>query len=103
MAISEKDVLFLNMGKKEYMLLYNGENYRIQRTPMEINSLHVEYDYCYLRPEDCIDISTENDSFYCYPTKKNVVTKLGFAVEAAHQLHQVKAAEMKAARRAAVK
>ena len=29
MAISEKDVLFLNMGKKEYMLLYNGENYHI--------------------------------------------------------------------------
>ena len=78
---------------------YRGKDWRIQRLPGGMNSLHVEYDYCYLRPEDCFDISTENDSFYCYPTKKNVITKLGFAVEAAHQLHQAKIAEQKAARR----
>jgi hypothetical protein len=28
-----------------------------------------------------VDISTENDSFYCYPKKENVVTKLAFATE----------------------
>ena len=60
---------------------YRGEDYRIQREPIQNNSLHVEYDYCYLRPEDCFDISTKHDSFYCYPTKKNVVTKLAFATE----------------------
>ena len=49
---------------------------------MQTNSLHIEYDYCYLKPLDCVDISTENDSFYCYPeTAKNVVTKLAFATE----------------------
>ena len=49
--------------------------------PMQTNSLHVEYDFLRYKPFDCIDISTENDSFYCYPTKKNVITKLAFATE----------------------
>ena len=61
---------------------YRGEQYRIQRTPIQTNSLHVEYDYCYIKPLDCFDISTENDSFYCYPkTRRNVITKLAFATE----------------------
>ncbi len=67
---------------------YNGSPYHIHRKIPESNSLHVEYDYCYLRPEDCVDISTENDSFYCYPTKKNVVTKLAFATEILYQRSQ---------------
>ena len=65
---------------------YNGEDYRIHRQPIQTNSLHIEYDYCYLRPEDCVDISTENDSFYCYPeTRTDVVTKLAFATEILYQ------------------
>jgi len=60
---------------------YRGEDYRIQRIPAQTNSLHIEYDYCYIKPFDCVDISTENDSFYCYPTQENVVTKLAFATE----------------------
>ena len=64
---------------------YRGEKYYIQRKPLQINSLHVEYDYFRIRRADCIDISTENDSFYCYPTKENVITKLAFATEAIYQ------------------
>ncbi len=64
---------------------YRKQAYRIQRTPKMMNGLHVEYDYCYLRPEDCLDISTENDSFYCYPKKQNVITKLAFATEIIYQ------------------
>ena len=61
---------------------YNNADYHIQRLPKQNNSLHVEYDYCYLKPLDCVEISTENDSFTCYPaTAKNVVTKLAFATE----------------------
>ena len=61
---------------------YNGADYRIHRQPIQQNSLHIEYDYCYIRPEDCFDISTENDSLYCYPcNRKNVITKLAFATE----------------------
>ena len=60
---------------------YNGAKYRVQRMPLQINSLHVEYDYFRIRRADCFDISTEKDSFYCYPTKENIVTKLAFATE----------------------
>lgn len=81
---------------------YNGEDYRIQRMPLQINSLHVEYDFPHVKPFDCIDISTEDDSFYCYPTKENVVTKLAFATEEIYQVHlsriQAKRAERRRAR-----
>lgn len=71
---------------------YNGADYRIQRQPVQTNSLHIEYDYCYLKPEDCVDISTENDSFYCYPlTRTDVVTKLAFATEILYQRARNKA------------
>ena len=60
---------------------YRGEDYKIQRKPIEMYGVHIEYDYCYIKPFDCIDISTEKDSFYCYPKKQNVVTKLSLATE----------------------
>ena len=61
---------------------YNGQDYYINRAPGQTNGLRIEYDYCYLKPLDCVDISTENDSFYCYPkTSQNVITKLAFATE----------------------
>ena len=60
---------------------YRDEDYHIQRIPAQSNSLHVEYDFGPLKAVDCVDISTENDSFYCVPTKKNVITKLAFATE----------------------
>ena len=67
---------------------YNGEDYLIHRSPLQTNSLHIEYDWYRVRRDDCIDVSTENDSFYCYfKTKKNVVTKLAFATEAIYQKH----------------
>jgi len=64
---------------------YRGKDYRIQRAPLQINSLHVEYDFPHIKPFDCVDISTENDSFYCFPTKENVITKLAFATEIIYQ------------------
>jgi DNA-directed RNA polymerase subunit RPC12/RpoP len=68
---------------------YRGEPYRIQRVPLQSNSLHIEYDYCYIKPYDCVDISTEDDSFYCYPDPSiNCVTKLAFATELLYELHE---------------
>ena len=76
---------------------YNGEAYKIERAPVQMNALHVEYDYCYIKPLDCFDISTEDDSFYCYPlNKKNVLTKLAFATEILYEKHS---AETKKTRR----
>lgn len=78
---------------------YRGEPYRIQRMPMQINSLHVEYDYCHLKPFDCFDISTEDDSFYCYPSQKNVLTKLAFATEIIYQKHEAETRKRTAERK----
>ena len=67
---------------------YNGAPYRVHRHPLQINSLHVEYDWYRIKRDDCIDISTENDSFYCYfMNAENIVTKLGFATEALYRKH----------------
>ena len=74
---------------------YRGKPYRIHRPPLGMYGVHIEYDYCYVRPDDCIDISTSNDSLYCYPTKQNVITKISFAVE---ELYKMKIAEKQAAR-----
>lgn len=72
---------------------YRGKDYQIVRPPLSTCGLHVEYDYCYLRPEDCVDISTEDDSLYCYPTRPNVVTKLSFAVEELYKLKKAQRGE----------
>jgi hypothetical protein len=46
-----------------------------------------------------VDISTENDSFYCFPEKQNVVTKLAFATEEIFLLHMERKRTADAARR----
>lgn len=71
---------------------YRGKDYKIQRMPLQSNSLHVEYDFQHIKPIDCIDISTENDSFYCFPTKENVVTKLSLATE---EIYKIKSANLR--------
>lgn len=67
---------------------YRGKPYKIERKPLGLNGLHIEYDYCYIKPFDCVDISTDKDSFYCYPQKQNVITKLSFATEEIHRIKQ---------------
>lgn len=74
---------------------YNGQDYKIQRLPLQTNSLHVEYDFPHIKPYDCVDISTENDSFYCFPTKENVVTKLSLATE---EIFKIKYASVRSKR-----
>ena len=78
---------------------YRGEKYRVERKPLGMYGVHIEYDYCYIKPFDCIDISTENDSFYCYPTKQNVVTKLSLATEEIYKIEKEKADARKVAAR----
>jgi hypothetical protein len=64
---------------------YNNADYRIIRTPLQANSLHIEYDYVHIKPYDCFVINCEDDSYFVYPKKPNVITKIGFAVEEIYQ------------------
>jgi hypothetical protein len=45
--------------------------------------MHIEYDY--LGRGDCVDISIPDDSFWCYTTKRDVITKISFATEEMHK------------------
>lgn len=66
---------------------YRGQDYCIHRRPEQNNSLHIEYDRPKIKPEDCIDVSTENDTFYCFPVnRRNIVTKMAFATEEIYRL-----------------
>ena len=51
----------------------------VTKKPLELESMHIEYDY--LGRGDCVDISVPDDSFWCYLSKRDAVTKLSFATE----------------------
>ena len=68
--------------------IYRNRPYRIQRLPAGMNSLHVEYDYHRILQKDAFEIAIETDSFYCFPEKTDVITKLGFATEEIFKLSQ---------------
>jgi len=69
---------------------YNGEDYKISRPVAGMYGVHIEYDYCYIRPEECVQISTSDDTFVCFPSERNQVTKLSIATE---ELYKVKTEE----------
>ena len=71
---------------------HRGQRYYINRQPAQTNSLHVEYDFGPIEKNcDFVDISTENDSFYCKIDHPGTVTKLGFATEELYLRSQKKA------------
>ena len=74
---------------------YRDADYRINRQCSQTNSLHVEYDFGPLKSRDFVDISTENDSFYCRITTPGMITKLGFATEELYLRSQKKSATVK--------
>lgn len=69
---------------------YNNAPYRIIRSPLQANSLHVEYDYVHIKHYDCFVINTEDNSYFCYPTKNDVISKLAFATEEIYLLNSEK-------------
>ncbi len=62
---------------------YYGEPYVLVRSAKNLESMHIEYDY--LGRGDCVDISIPDDSFWCYTTKRDVITKISFATEEIHK------------------
>ena len=62
---------------------YYGEPYVLRRSAKSLESMHIEYDY--LGRGDCVDISIPDDSFWCYLTKRDAITKISFATEEIHK------------------
>lgn len=78
---------YLVHNKEGFVLTSNNKENPVNliKEPLSLYSLHVEYDY--FKKGDCLDLSTTDDTYYIYPlTKKNVVTKLQFAVEEIYKL-----------------
>ena len=65
---------------------YNGQNYRIQKPISSLYSLHIEYQFSHLKGVDCFELPTKNDSIYCIPTEKYMITKLSLATEEAYKI-----------------
>ncbi|MBE6570612.1 MAG: hypothetical protein E7658_10445 [Ruminococcaceae bacterium] len=61
-----------------------GEPTVIEKKPLDLYSMHIEYDY--LGHGDCVDISTNDDSYWLYLSKRDAVTKLSFATEEIYKI-----------------
>lgn len=86
---------FISLGKGHFVHNLNGfklvgENgLEIVKEPLSQYSLHIEYDY--KGKGDCFDLSTMTDTYYIYPlNKKDIVTKLHFAVEEMYKIEKQK-------------
>lgn len=66
---------------------YYGEDYELIRSAKTLESMHIEYDY--LGRGDCVDISIPDDSFWCYLSKRDAITKISFATEEMHKLSKM--------------
>ena len=65
---------------------YNNNDYRIQRQTKTLYTLHNEFAFKKLGKIDCFDVSIKDDSFYCIPSQKDVVTKLMLATEEMYKI-----------------
>jgi hypothetical protein len=65
-----------------------GEDTVVVKAPLDLYSVHIEYDY--RGRGDCVDISTSDDSYWLYFSKRDVITKLSFATEEIYKLAKSK-------------
>jgi len=72
-----------------------GAPVRIEWKAAELEGVHIEYDYPFFKKRsnkkhrlgDCVDLSTNEDSYWLHPaTKRDQLTKISFATEAIHAL-----------------
>ena len=87
---------YINLGDGKFIHDLDGfklntkdKTLALIKEPLSLYSLHIEYDY--LGKGDCFDLSTLIDTYYIYPkTKKDIVTKLHFAVEEMYKIEKEK-------------
>ena len=56
------------------------EEYEMIKDVPSLYSVHVEYNYLFTHG-DCVDLNTEQDTYYIYPEGKFNVTKMALATE----------------------
>jgi len=68
--------------------LPNNQQFNLEKKVLEDYSVHIEYEY--FKKGDSVNLSTLNDTYYMFPLKQNIVTKINIAVE---ELYKLKKAE----------
>ena len=73
---------------------YNGQDYSIEKAPLENYGVYVEYDWEKLKEKngkDLFSLSTLKDTFFFFPhTQKNIITKLSLATEELYKMAKSK-------------
>ena len=81
--------------------VYRGKEYRMERKPIQTYNLHVEYSYPLIKGKrDAVIMSMDDDLFYCFPKKENVITKLTFATQILFENRENEIKQAKLERRA---
>jgi len=73
---------------------YNHEDFNIVKLPLENYSVQTEFHFPRMKKRHTFAISTNDDTFYFFPTVDGMMQKLYFAVE---ELYKIKKAEKAAA------
>jgi len=84
---AKKFIVFKDMGRLTHNAngftltgVYDGEEFDISWPPSALHSCHIEYDY--MGRGDCIDLNTNDDTFYVFPDIRDyAVTKIALATE----------------------
>ncbi|HQN69630.1 MAG TPA: hypothetical protein PLW19_07275, partial [Anaerolineaceae bacterium] len=62
--------------------------FEVRRDVIENYAIHIEYNYID-KKMDCVDISTIDDTYFVYPTARDVsVTKFSLATEELYKHHK---------------
>jgi DNA-directed RNA polymerase subunit RPC12/RpoP len=67
---------------------YNGEDYLLEKHPLENYSIHVEYNFPYLKKRDVVSISTLDDTLFFIPEESQKIQKLSLATEELNKFHK---------------
>lgn len=86
-----KGVFRQDMHGTHFSLTAYGEKFEKHLAPNELESVHIEFGYRDVKKKedfgDCIDISTQDDSFWLHPVnKRDVIMKISFATEELYRL-----------------
>lgn len=68
-----------NAHETRLLCSYAGEEYTMIRTGKTLEKLHIAYDY--LGKGDCFEFPGNDGILRCYPSRRDVVTKLAYATE----------------------
>ncbi|MDR1739907.1 MAG: hypothetical protein LBR45_04045 [Bacteroidales bacterium] len=67
---------------------YNGKDFSLEKHPLESYSIHVEYNFPYLRNRDIVGISTNDDTLFFIPEDSRKIQKISIATEELYKYYK---------------